>query len=79
MACSASATPAISHSTAGTGSGPRLATASVREGPGTYSVASQGGTPPSRRRHTHHAWDDAVEQAELFGDLMAWPGPGSPR
>ncbi len=44
-ACSASATPAISHSTAGTGSGPRRATASVREGPGTYSVASQGGTP----------------------------------
>lgn len=34
---------------------------------------------PSRRRHTHHAWDDAVEQAELFGNLMGWPGPGSPR
>ncbi|WP_236239417.1 3'-5' exoribonuclease domain-containing protein [Streptomyces sp. CC228A] len=26
------------------------------------------------RRHTHHALDDAVEQAELFGNLMAWPG-----
>ncbi|MGW1000242.1 3'-5' exonuclease [Streptomyces sp. NPDC002520] len=29
----------------------------------------------SRRRHTHHALDDAVEQAELFANLMAWPGP----
>ncbi|GAA3528691.1 3'-5' exonuclease [Streptomyces osmaniensis] len=33
----------------------------------------------SRRRHTHHALDDAVEQAELFANLMAWQGPGSPR
>jgi hypothetical protein len=32
----------------------------------------------SRRRHTHHALDDAIEQAELFAHLMAWPGP-SPR
>ncbi|MFE7274444.1 3'-5' exoribonuclease domain-containing protein [Streptomyces sp. NPDC057623] len=32
----------------------------------------------SRRRHTHHALDDAVEQAELFANLMAWQGPGSP-
>ncbi|MET7378763.1 3'-5' exoribonuclease [Streptomyces sp. NPDC005526] len=30
----------------------------------------------SRRRHTHHALDDAVEQAELLANLMAWPGPG---
>ncbi|MER6673419.1 3'-5' exoribonuclease [Streptomyces sp. NPDC000983] len=29
----------------------------------------------SRRRHTHHALDDAIEQAELFANLMAWPGP----
>lgn len=35
MACSASVTPAISHSTAGTGSGPLRATASANEGPGT--------------------------------------------
>ncbi|MGW0583929.1 hypothetical protein ACWD25_50325, partial [Streptomyces sp. NPDC002920] len=28
------------------------------------------------RRHTHHALDDAVEQAELFANLMAWPGVG---
>ncbi|WP_406275638.1 3'-5' exoribonuclease [Streptomyces sp. NBC_00191] len=28
----------------------------------------------SRRRHTHHALDDAIEQAELFSNLMAWPG-----
>ncbi|MEV5932945.1 3'-5' exoribonuclease [Streptomyces sp. NPDC052079] len=32
----------------------------------------------SRRRHTHHALDDAIEQAELFANLMAWPGPSSP-
>jgi DNA polymerase III epsilon subunit-like protein len=25
-------------------------------------------------RHTHHALDDAVEQAELFANIMAWPG-----
>ncbi|MFC3574487.1 3'-5' exoribonuclease domain-containing protein [Streptomyces yaanensis] len=31
----------------------------------------------SRRRHTHHALDDAIEQAELFANLMRWPGPGS--
>ncbi|MFD9432431.1 3'-5' exoribonuclease domain-containing protein [Streptomyces sp. NPDC060002] len=31
----------------------------------------------SRRPHTHHALDDAVEQAELLANLMAWPGPGS--
>ncbi|MEV5707140.1 exonuclease [Actinoallomurus sp. NPDC052274] len=28
----------------------------------------------SRRRHTHHALDDAVEQAELLQNLMAWDG-----
>ncbi|MEW2516221.1 3'-5' exoribonuclease [Streptomyces sp. NPDC046870] len=28
----------------------------------------------SRRRHTHHALDDAVEQAELLANLMRWPG-----
>ncbi|MFE7773287.1 3'-5' exoribonuclease domain-containing protein [Streptomyces sp. NPDC057445] len=26
----------------------------------------------SRRRHTHHALDDAIEQAELFSNLMTW-------
>ncbi|MFJ8535476.1 3'-5' exoribonuclease domain-containing protein [Streptomyces sp. NPDC093591] len=31
----------------------------------------------SRRRHTHHALDDAVEQAELFANLMEWRGPGA--
>lgn len=30
----------------------------------------------SRRRHTHHPLDDAIEQAELLANLMAWPGPG---
>ncbi|MFF3846520.1 3'-5' exoribonuclease domain-containing protein [Streptomyces sp. NPDC002328] len=29
----------------------------------------------SKRRHTHHALDDAIEQAELFANLMAWAGP----
>jgi hypothetical protein len=29
----------------------------------------------SKRRHTHHALDDAIEQAELLANLMAWPGP----
>lgn len=28
----------------------------------------------SRRRHTHHALDDAVEQAELLQNLMKWDG-----
>lgn len=28
-----------------------------------------------KRRHTHHALDDAVEQAELLANLMTWPGP----
>lgn len=28
----------------------------------------------SRRRHTHHALDDAVEQAELLQNLMTWDG-----
>ncbi|MFG3658556.1 3'-5' exoribonuclease domain-containing protein [Streptomyces sp. NPDC047706] len=33
----------------------------------------------SRRRHTHHALDDAIEQAELFANLMAWsPAPSAP-
>jgi hypothetical protein len=31
----------------------------------------------SKRRHTHHALDDAIEQAELFANLMAWDGPDS--
>ncbi|TXS57956.1 exonuclease [Streptomyces sp. t39] len=32
------------------------------------------------RPHTHHALDDAVEQAELFSNLMAWdpPRPAAP-
>jgi hypothetical protein len=33
----------------------------------------------SRRRHTHHALDDAVEQAELLANLMLWsPAPSVP-
>jgi hypothetical protein len=28
----------------------------------------------SDRRHTHHALDDAVEQAELFCNITEWPG-----
>ncbi len=30
----------------------------------------------SRRPHTHNALDDAIEQAELFQNLMAWTGNG---
>ncbi|MFJ3669087.1 exonuclease [Streptomyces sp. NPDC090106] len=33
----------------------------------------------SARRHTHHALDDAIEQAELFAHLMAWPGAARPQ
>ena len=29
----------------------------------------------STRRHTHNALDDAVEQAELFANVMVWSGP----
>jgi len=29
----------------------------------------------SARRHTHHALDDAIEQADLLANLMKWPGP----
>ncbi|MGW7384989.1 3'-5' exonuclease [Streptomyces sp. NPDC054794] len=32
----------------------------------------------SKRRHTHHALDDAIEQAELFANLMRWPGRPAP-
>jgi 3'-5' exoribonuclease Rv2179c-like domain len=32
----------------------------------------------SRRPHTHNALDDAVEQAELFANLMRWDGCGQP-
>jgi hypothetical protein len=28
----------------------------------------------SRRRHTHNALDDAIEQAELFANLWEWAG-----
>jgi hypothetical protein len=28
----------------------------------------------SSRPHTHHALDDAVEQAELFANIWEWPG-----
>jgi hypothetical protein len=32
----------------------------------------------SDRPHTHHALDDAAEQADIFANLMEWPGPGGP-
>ena len=31
----------------------------------------------SGRPHTHHALDDAMEQAELLANLMRWDGNGS--
>uniref|UniRef100_A0AAU2JWK0 MTH938/NDUFAF3 family protein n=1 Tax=Streptomyces sp. NBC_00049 TaxID=2903617 RepID=A0AAU2JWK0_9ACTN len=33
----------------------------------------------SRRRHTHHALDDAIEQAELMSNLMLWTPPAADR
>jgi hypothetical protein len=33
----------------------------------------------STRLHTHHALDDAIEQAELFCNVMEWAGPVSAR
>ncbi|MEV4331998.1 exonuclease [Streptomyces sp. NPDC049597] len=38
-------------------------------------AVAKGTMPPallSARRHTHHALDDAVEQADLFSKLMLW-------
>lgn len=29
----------------------------------------------SGREHSHHALDDAIEQAEIFGNLFEWNGP----
>ena len=29
----------------------------------------------SKRVHTHHALDDAKEQAEIFANLFEWAGP----
>jgi hypothetical protein len=31
----------------------------------------------SRRPHTHNALDDAIEQADLFANLMRWEGTGA--
>ena len=42
-ACSASVRPAASRQLAASGSGPCLLTTAASVGPGTYSVASQGG------------------------------------
>ena len=42
MDCSASAQPAASQRTAGTGSGPACFTSVLSEGAGTYAVATQG-------------------------------------
>ena len=41
----------------------------------TYQRAIKGTMPRyllSRRRHTHHALDDAIEQAELFANVFTW-------
>ena len=43
IACSASATPAISRNTIASDIGPLLSMTSSREGPGTYAVTSHGG------------------------------------
>ena len=33
----------------------------------------------SRREHTHHAIDDAIEQAEIFANIFEWKGQNGPR
>jgi hypothetical protein len=33
----------------------------------------------SRRQHTHHAIDDAIEQAEIFANIFEWEGKREPR
>ena len=43
MACSASATPAISRNTIASGIGPSRSMTSSTDGPGTYAVTSHGG------------------------------------
>jgi hypothetical protein len=43
----------------------------------TVGEATKSQMPPSllpARRHSHHALEDAVEQAELFQNLFAWGG-----
>lgn len=77
MACSASATPAISHSTAGTGSGPRRVTASVSEGPGTYSVASHGGTPSASASISSAVYAPRTRRAALISRPNRRRKPGS--
>ncbi len=77
MAWSASATPAISHSTAGTGSGPLRSTACVREGPGTYSVASQGGTPSPSASISSAVYAPFTRRAALISRLKRRRKPGS--
>ena len=40
--------------------------------------AHRGEMPPelqSKRPHTHHALDDAIEQADIFANLFEWGGP----
>jgi hypothetical protein len=42
------------------------------------SEASRSRIPLSliaKRPHTHHALDDAIEQAEIFANVFAWEGP----
>lgn len=41
---------------------------------------SRANLPPELRPehpHTHNALDDAIEQAELLGNLLEWDGPGA--
>ncbi len=47
-----------------------------------FDLSSQGSMPPSllpRRPHTHHAADDAQEQAELFNNVFGWALRGGGR
>jgi hypothetical protein len=45
------------------------------------SEAGRGDLPKflrSGREHTHHALDDAIEQAEIFAHIFEWPGGERP-
>lgn len=47
----------------------------------TLSEAGRGDLPAelrSGREHTHHALDDAIEQAEIFNRLFTWSGGEQP-
>lgn len=54
-----------------------IKTALAVKGALPVSRAGRSRLPPtlaSSRQHTHHAVDDAIEQAEIFGNVFEWEG-----